>query len=309
MLECLELERKYLELQKPLYERRHAIITGTSAATSEEISAGEAVSLKDDDAYIPLSKDVPPSSTGIPEFWLTALRNHIGLSELITERDAAALKHLIDVRIEHISEEDAETKQQKLGYKILFEFSPNDFFENKILEKTYLYGQEVDYIGEFVYDHASGTTIQWKEDKDLTKEFEIKKQRNKNTNRTRLVRKARPVDSFFNFFSPPSPQNEEWDNEDLDDQLAVDCHIGEDLKEKVIPRAVDYFTGKALEYEVDDDDEFDEDDDRDDDASSGSGSVEDSESDSYVPARATRGLPKGRGRGSTGSNPEECKQQ
>jgi nucleosome assembly protein 1-like 1 len=128
-----------------------------------------------------LSKDVPPSSTGIPEFWLTALRNHIGLSELITERDAAALKHLIDVRIEHINEEDAETKQPKLGYKILFEFSPNDFFENKILEKTYLYGQEVDYTGEFVYDHATGTAIQWKEDKDLTKEFEIKKQRNKST--------------------------------------------------------------------------------------------------------------------------------
>ena len=129
--------------------------------------------------YIPLSKDVPPSSSGIPEFWLTALRNHIDLSELITERDAAALKHLIDVRIEHIHEEDPDTKKEKLGYKILFEFSPNDFFENKMLEKTYLYGQEVDDSGEFVYDRATGTTIQWKEDKDLTKEFEIKKQRNK----------------------------------------------------------------------------------------------------------------------------------
>lgn len=83
------------------------------------------------------------------------------------------------MRIEHINEEDPETKEQKLGYKILFEFSPNDFFENRILEKTYLYGQEVDYTGELVYDHATGTTIQWKEDKDLTKEFEIKKQRNK----------------------------------------------------------------------------------------------------------------------------------
>ena len=148
-------------------------------ATSEEIATGEAVSLKDDEAYIPLSKDVSPSPSGIPEFWLTALRTHVGLSELITERDATALQHLIDVRIEHINEEDADTKEVKLGYKIIFEFSPNDFFENKILEKTYIYGQEVDYTGEFVYDHAIGSTIQWKEDKDLTKEFEIKKQRNK----------------------------------------------------------------------------------------------------------------------------------
>lgn len=35
------------------------------------------------------------------------------------------------------------------------------------------------YAGDFVYDRAIGTDIKWKEDKDLTKEFEIKKQRNK----------------------------------------------------------------------------------------------------------------------------------
>ena len=90
-----------------------------------------------------------------------------------------ALKHLIDVRIEHITGDDADSKQKNLGYKIIFEFSPNDFFENKVLEKAYFYEEEVDYTGEFVYDHATGTSIQWKEDKDLTKEFEIKKQRNK----------------------------------------------------------------------------------------------------------------------------------
>jgi nucleosome assembly protein 1-like 1 len=148
-------------------------------ATPDEIAAGEAVSLKDDEAYIPLPKDVPPSSTGLPEFWLTALRNHIGLREIITDRDAAALKHLIDLRIEHIYVEDADPKKCQYGYKIIFEFSPNEFFEDKILEKSYFYGQEVDYTGEFNYDHATGWTIQWKEDKDLTKEFEIKKQRNK----------------------------------------------------------------------------------------------------------------------------------
>jgi nucleosome assembly protein 1-like 1 len=167
-------------------------------ATSEEIAAGEAVSLKDDETYILLSKETPPSSSGIPEFWLTALRNHVGLSELITERDAVALKHLIDLRIEHINEEDADAKQKKLGYKIIFEFSPNDFFENKLLEKSYFYGQEVDYTGEFVYDHANGTTIKWKEDKDLTKEFEIKKQRNKSAFSMSL---RIPLLTLFFFFS------------------------------------------------------------------------------------------------------------
>lgn len=39
----------------------------------------------------------------------------------------------------------------------------------------------------------------------------------------------------------------------------MDYQIGEDIKEKIIPRAIDYFTGKALEYEMISDDE-DEDD-------------------------------------------------
>ncbi|KAF8801002.1 NAP-domain-containing protein [Phlegmacium glaucopus] len=315
--ECLELEKKYLELQKPLYERRNAIIIGASAASPEEIAAGEAAAIKEDESYTPLVKDVPPSSTGIPEFWFTALRNHMALSELITERDSAALKHLVDVRLEYLTEEDEVKMQGKPGFKILFEFSPNDFFENKILEKTYLYQEEVGYSGDFIYDHAIGTKIQWKEDKDLTKEFEIKKQRNKNTNRTRLVRKAHPTASFFNFFSPPVPptdegiENGEYEDDEvleLEAKLEIDYQIGEDLKEKIIPRAVDYFTGKALEYEVDEDEDDDggDDDDEDDDEFD-----DDSDSSDEVPVRR-RGPQKGRPQGATTGtslNPDECKQQ
>lgn len=105
---------------------------------------------------------------------MTALRNHVALSEIITERDAAALKHLLDIKIEYLGKEEA-----KPGFKLIFVFSPNDFFEDTVLEKTYVYQEEVGYSGDFVYDRAIGTQIKWKEDKDLTKEFEIKKQRNK----------------------------------------------------------------------------------------------------------------------------------
>ncbi|KAF8154909.1 nucleosome assembly protein [Crassisporium funariophilum] len=321
--ECLELERKYLELQKPLYERRNDIISGKSAATTEEITAGEQASIKDDEDYTPLPKDTAPSSSGIPEFWLTALRNHVALSELITERDADALKHLVDVRLEYLKEDEAAAASDtkgKPGFKILFVFSPNDFFENEVLEKTYLYQEEVGYSGDFVYDRALASKINWKEDKDLTKEFEIKKQRNKNTNRTRLVRKAHPTESFFNFFSPPVPPTdeaiengdiEEEELAELEERLEVDYQIGEDLKEKIIPRAVDYFTGKALEYEaMDDEDDFedldDEDGDDDDDESD-----EDSESDADVPSGLRRRQGKGRGGAPPAAavNPEECKQQ
>jgi nucleosome assembly protein 1-like 1 len=112
--------------------------------------------------------------TAVPEFWLTALRNHIGLSDLITDRDATALKHLIDLRIEYLP-----SSEPKPGFKLIFEFASNEYFENDILEKTYVYREEVGYSGDFVYDRAIGTEIRWKDEKDLTKEFEIKKQRNK----------------------------------------------------------------------------------------------------------------------------------
>lgn len=157
-----------------MYERRHAIVTGSSQATTEEVAAGEDASLKDDPEHTPLPADATADPTGIPEFWLTALRNHIGLSEIITERDAAALKHLLDVRISYLGQ-----SEEKPGFKLTFVFSPNEFFDDEILEKTYVYQEEVGYSGDFVYDRAIGTEIKWKEDKDLTKEFEIKKQRNK----------------------------------------------------------------------------------------------------------------------------------
>ena len=97
--------------------------------------------------------------------------------------------------------------------------------------------------------------------------------RSTDTNRTRLVRKARPAESFFNFFTPPVPptqeaiDNDEIDEatlDELDEKLEMDYQLGEDIKEKIVPKAVDYFTGKALEYDMMEEDDDDDDDDDDD---------------------------------------------
>jgi nucleosome assembly protein 1-like 1 len=84
------------------------------------------------------------------------------------------LKHLKDIRLEYLPKGGPD-----IGFKISFEFNPNDYFENTVLEKTYIYQNEVGYEGDLMYDRAVGTEIEWKEDKDLTKEYEIKKQRNR----------------------------------------------------------------------------------------------------------------------------------
>lgn len=162
-----------------MYERRSAIISGKEVPKPEEVEAGTQYSVKDDETYTPLPKDSPLAAAAIPEFWLTALRNHIGLADLITERDEGALKHLTDIRYEYLDDSPDGEHGGKPGFKLIFAFSPNEFFDNEILTKTYIYQQEVGYNGDFIYDRAIGTEIKWKEDKDLTKEFEIKKQRNK----------------------------------------------------------------------------------------------------------------------------------
>lgn len=159
-----------------MYERRHALISGSAQPTEEELERGNQQSLKDDPDHVAL--DASTTAAPIPEFWLTALRNHVGLAEIITDRDAGALKHLTDISIEYLT---AEASEGKPGFKLIFTFSPNEYFENEKLEKTYVYQEEVGYTGDFVYDKAIGTEIKWKAEKDLTKEFEIKKQRNKST--------------------------------------------------------------------------------------------------------------------------------
>jgi len=121
--ECLELEKKYLELTKPLYARRRALIHATAEPTAEELEAGAAQSAKDDPEENPLAVPSSTAPASVPEFWLTALRNHVGLSELITDRDASALKSLTDLRIEYLP-----SSEPKPGFKLIFDFSPNEFF-------------------------------------------------------------------------------------------------------------------------------------------------------------------------------------
>lgn len=275
------LEKKYLSLYQPLFKKRNDIISGAIEPTSAEIEAGEKEEPEfDTEASIEEEPEegakIPADAKGVPEFWLTTLKNHPGIVELIEEHDEEALKHLVDLRLAYT--------EDKPGFKLEFEFSPNDYFTNKVLTKTYYYQEEVGYGGNFAYDHAEGDKIAWKEGKDLTVRTETKKQRNKNTNQTRVVKRSVPTQSFFHFFSPPVPpgmkgdkkasgsgavvsdddedEDDEYDemDEELHGALAEDYQMGEDLKEKIVPHAVDWFTGKALQYEEIMDDDYDEED-------------------------------------------------
>jgi nucleosome assembly protein 1-like 1 len=176
--DVLELEKKYFKLYTPLYERRAAIVNGELEPTEDEVTEGLKKD-KDDEEEEPEESEEPlvkdpeekvAAPKGVPEFWLSTLKQNPSLQELIVDEDEPVLHNLVDIRMEYLD---------KPGFKLLFVFSENPYFEDKILSKTYFYREENGYGGDFIYDHAEGSKIQWKEGKDLTVRIESKKQRNK----------------------------------------------------------------------------------------------------------------------------------
>ena len=173
--EVLQLEKKYFSKFTPLYQKRAQSINGATEPTEEEIKAGKQAEEHEDESApgqeeAKESENTSANIKGIPEFWLSAMKNQVSLAELITDDDQAALKSLTDVRMEYL---------ERPGFRLIFDFAENEFFSNKIITKTYYYQEESGYGGDFIYDHADGDKIDWKGDKDLTVRIESKKQRNK----------------------------------------------------------------------------------------------------------------------------------
>lgn len=231
------LEEKYSALFNPLFVKR-----------SDELAKGK-----------------------IPQFWLSAFKNCEMISENITDKDMTVLRFLTDVTSTEVTSEEAAASPEgasKLtagSYTIYFKFADNPFFENDVLTKTYV--MEPDDDGEL--DHAVGCKINWKPGKDLTTKLLKKKIRGGRGGAGKVITKKEPCDSFFNFFSPPSPPADGQDlNEDeldaLEEVVGADFELGDTIRNDVIARAVQYYLDEVegdsdSEGEEGDTDESDDD--------------------------------------------------
>merc|ERR1712062_510844 len=84
----------------------------------------------------------------------------------------------------------------------------------------------------------------------------------------KLVKKEEKRETFFDFFKPPdmpeiSKKGETEDETDALEILNEVFDIGLNIKEKLIPKAVLYFTGEIGDLEMDDDDDDEDFDDED----------------------------------------------
>ncbi|KAJ9511123.1 hypothetical protein QJQ45_013180 [Haematococcus lacustris] len=248
---------------------------------------------------------------GIPEFWLTALLKCDVTAELIKDKDIEVLKYLKDIMSEPLVEDEVLH-----GFKLKFLFDENPYFTNTVLEKAYHMLPEDDGVLE----KAEGTKIEWKAGRDVTIKIMKKKPKKGAKPDTKPQIKTEKVDSFFNFFSPPElPDDDEEIDEEVMDELQAtieaDYEVGAVIREKLIPNAVGWFTGEA----VDEENAFGmEDYDEEDDMEEGDEDEEDEEEEEPSPpqkgkkgkgGKAGKGGGAPAGQGASGEQPAECKQQ
>ncbi|XP_006811179.1 nucleosome assembly protein 1-like 1 isoform X2 [Saccoglossus kowalevskii] len=312
--EVHELECKYAALYQSLYEKRKDVVIGAIEPTDSDCEWQSSDEEEDDEENELLADEMKKKASleekekvdekeeenpnGIPEFWLTIFKNVDMLSEMVQEHDEPILKCLENIHVKF------SEPGQPMGFTLEFHFAANDYFTNKVLTKYYSMRSEPDESDPFSFEgpeivSCTGCTIDWKKGKNITVKVIKKKQKHKGRGTTRTVTKTVQNDSFFNFFNPPQvPEDGEMD-EETEVVLAADFEIGHFFRERVIPKAVLYFTGEAIE----DDDEYEEEGEEEvilnrksGDADGEEGDDDDDNDPEYDPSK-------------DGQKPSECKQQ
>lgn len=286
--ELHELERKYLTKQQALADRRREIVTGDIEPTDDDC---EWASDEEEDVDGDLAHQITDKVTiteeksddkgeepkdvndkgdeivpnGIPNFWLTILTNLEMTQEMIQDYDMPILEKLTDISCTLLSPEASRP-----GFRLDFHFASNDYFNNSVLSKEFYMRFEpaaddpLSYEGPEIV-RCKGCTINWKKDKNVTVKTVRRTKKGKGGNKS--ITKVVQSDSFFNFFNAEENgiDGDEEVDEETETLLQTEFEIGQFLRERVIPRAVLYFTGEALEDDYDEDDEEEMDDDDDDD--------------------------------------------
>jgi len=299
---------KYHKLYEPLYEKRTKITTGGYEPNetecdwpSEDEDDEELADDMKDKAKLESEKKENGEAKqnggakdedvkGVPEFWLTIFKNVEMLADMVQDHDEEPLQALNDITCTF-------SDSPVMGFKLHFHFGANDYFSNSVLTKEYEMRCKPSEDAPFEFDgpeiyKCKGCDIDWKQGKNLTVKTVTRKQKHKQKGSVRTIKKTVKNDSLFNFFSPPDiPENPEELDEETQELLTSDFEIGHYIRERILPRAVLFFTGEALEDDDYDDEEEEEDEDDDDE----DGEEEEEEDPDFDPEKAKK--------------QQECKQQ
>lgn len=288
------LEKQYELLRAPILEKRKDIVSGD---VEVELEGSDSV---------PEPSDDDDKEVGIPGFWYQCIANHPAIGSLLSEEDLGPLEALTNISCEY--------NDDYSGFKLTFSFRDNEFFTNAELFKSYAVSPDLLEEKAPALTSVEGTKIEWKHKKNLCMTEVKKKQKAKSGRKAgqiRFITKLEAKQSFFHFFSDPRLDEEEEDDEEEEGgkregehefQLSIDedYEAGHAFRAEIIPDAILWFTGEALDDMDDSDDDDDElhadEDDDDDDEDDDDDDDEDGPSSSSVPTA-----------GGAGEQPE-CKQ-
>jgi nucleosome assembly protein 1-like 1 len=257
-----ELELKYDKLYQEVYEQRKQLLQGATQPSEELLKQYEdrAKELDDDDfkqveADAIDVKDIQNTPLGVYGFWFRVMLNDGIVGRLIQEKDRPILMHLTDVQcILH---------EKGFGYDLIFAFEKNDYFTNETLKKSFVMSKQN------IIDKCEGTTINWKDGKNVTEKKVKKKSKKKGA---KAVTKTVEQESFFNFFKTiempdekdlanPDHEKEDEEEKDVGELMDADFDVGNEFKDQLIPLALEYYM-EVIEEEEDgeccSDDECDE---------------------------------------------------
>lgn len=136
--EQCQLEAQYEAKYAPLYRERSEIIKGNKQCNYNELKDV----LPDVKVGSEESKEV-----GIPNYWLTCLKNSSQFGDLINEKDEKILSHLTDITIDY---------EPNGNFSLSFHFSPNEFFDHTVLTREF-FMDEKNHISKI-----ESTKIEWK---------------------------------------------------------------------------------------------------------------------------------------------------
>lgn len=264
-VERAALELKFGKMMSPLYEERRGVVNGEldeaikKDAAKNDGDGGDDVVAEEgvvedvsdeegEDAAAAGEQDI----RGIPQFWACAMGHVDVIAELITEADVDCLDHLTEVTCADFPD--------GLGFELIFHFSPNAFFSNTTLTKRY----EVPNLlteDEPILKSVTGTEIKWKAGQSLATRDVTKKQRKKGgrgAGQIRTIKKKERTESFFHFFTPPKMPAlaEVMDEEEADaveEAFDHDYDVAQAFRGHLIPKAVLWFTGEAMDDDYDED--------------------------------------------------------
>jgi len=298
--EVQKLLIQYTEKQQPLLDERKAVL---------------------------LAKADGDNDTGTPAiagFWRTALKNHPAFEDTIQNWDEPVLDFLQDIEKYHLDDADSSK-----GFKLVFKFAPNPYFEHTELVKEYVTEIENPYYSEIDVKEIKCTEIVWKEGKDVTIAKVAKKVKGGGAKKAKQKKeKEEPRASIFRDFfrslsqesklteemrtrcramgmmeDDDSDEDEEDDEQILEYLMDADHQIGQAVRDNIIPFAVRWYTGEAAPD--DDDDEWFGDEDEEEEEET---DEEDEEDESASPKAKVKGKGKGKGKKKEAAQ-EECKQQ